>query len=230
MATSTTTDSVPELVDGERLDSAEFERRYHASSIRKAELIEGVVRVASPVTDDHSPAHGSATLWVGLYQIGTPHLIMGVEGTVRLDQSNQPQPDVHLRIAPGFGGGATRSADGYVEGPPELIVEVAVTSTRLDLGDKLEAYRRNGVPEYIVWRVRDRAIDWFRLRDGRYERLVPGDDGLIRSVVFAGLWLDPAALIRGDLPALNAAVLAGLATEEHAAFVARLAGAQQQQN
>ncbi len=228
MATTTTVESIPELVDGDRLDSAEFERRYHASAVRKVELIEGVVRVASPVADEHGPAHSLADIWVGFYRLATPHLISSVEGTVRLDRSNQPQPDVHLRIAPGFGGRATRSADGYVEGPPELIVEIAVTSTRLDLGDKLEAYRRNGVPEYLVWWVRNQAIDWFHLRDGIYERLTPGAEGLIRGVVFPGLWLDPAAMIRGDLLALNAAVQAGLATEEHAAFVAQLAGFQRQ--
>lgn len=222
MATTTTVDSVPELIDGDRMDSIEFERRYHASSIRKAELIEGVVRVASPVSDDHGPSHSLATIWVGLYQLATPHLVSAIEGTIRLDRSNQPQPDVHLRIAPGFGGQATRSVDGYVVGPPELIIEVAVSSASLDLGDKLEAYRRNGVAEYIVWQVKRQAIDWFRLHEGRYEKLMPGPGGIIRSLIFPGLWLDPGALIRGDLPAMNAAVLAGLATAEHAAFVARL--------
>ncbi len=225
MAITTTVDSIPELVDGDRLDSAEFERRYHASSIRKAELIEGVVRVASPVSRAHSLAHSLAHLWVGTYQMATPRVESGLDGTVRLDRSNQPQPDIHLLIAPGSGGRSTVSADGFFEGPPELVIEISISSASRDLREKLEVYRRNGVLEYLAWRVEDRAIDWFHLREGRYERLVPGAGGLIRSVVFPGLWLDPEAMIRGDLPALNAAVLAGLATEEHAALVARLGNA-----
>ncbi len=228
MAITTTVDSIPELVDGDRLDSAEFERRYHASAVRKAELIEGVVRVASPVSRKHGIAHQRASSWIGSYQLATPRVECSVDGTVRLDRSNQPQPDIHLLIAPEAGGRSTVSDDGYFVGPPELVIEIAISTASRDLGEKLEAYRRNGVLEYLVWRVEDRAIDWFHLRGGRYERLNPGPGGLIRGVVFPGLWLDPEALIRGDLPALNAAVLAGVATEEHAAFVAQLAGFQRQ--
>ncbi len=223
MATTTWADSIPELVDGDRMTAAEFERRYHASPhIRKAELIEGVVYVASPVSDEHGQPHAGFTQWLGFYQVGTPYLFSSVEGTVRLDDANQPQPDVHLRIAPGRGGQSTRSADRYVVGAPELVAEVAVSSKSLDLGARLEAYRRNHVREYLVWRVLDRAIDWFVLREGRFDRLVLGEGGIYRSEVFPGLWLDPETLIRGDLAAVFQVVQRGLATPEHAAFVERL--------
>ena len=102
------------------------------------------------------------------------------------------------------------------------MAEVAVSSKSTDLKEKLEAYRKNGIPEYVVWRVVDGAIDWFVLREGRYDRLPLGPDGFHRSEVFPGLWLDPAAMIRGDIAAVFQAVQLGLASPEHAAFVARL--------
>ena len=81
-----------------------------------------------------------------------------------------------------------------------------------------------GVKEYIVWRVQDHEIDWLALREGRYEPLAPGPDGLLRSEAFPGLWLDPAALLRGDLAVVLSTVRQGLASPEHAAFVAGLVG------
>ncbi len=223
MATTTQTGLVPELRDGDRLTVAEFERRYHAAPhIKKAELIEGLVFVASPVLDEQSQPHAELTTWLGLYRIATPHVIVASDGTIRLDMKNQPQPDVHPRIAADHGGQASRSEDGYVVGAPELVAEIAVSSAARDLGPKLEAYRRNGVREAIIWRVRDRAIDWFILRDGRFERLEPGEGGLTRSEVFPGLWLDPEALLRGDLVAVAEVVGRGLASPKHGDFVEAL--------
>jgi hypothetical protein len=83
-------------------------------------------------------------------------------------------------------------------------------------------YRRNGVCEYVVWRVWDREIDWFVLRASAYERLQPTADGVLRSEVFPGLWLDAGALIAGDLARAIAIVQQGLASAEHAEFTARL--------
>jgi len=185
-------------------------------------LIGGVVYVASPVSDVHGTPHSDLDQWIGFYRVGTPYLISSIEGTVRIDDLNQPEPDIHLRIDSAHGGQATLSADKYVKGTPELVIEISVSTKSYDLKDKLEAYRRGGAREYIVWRVPDKAIDWFILRDGRYDRLPLGLDGIYRSEVFPGLWLDTGALIDGDLPAIFQAVQLGLATEEHAAFVAKL--------
>ena len=91
-----------------------------------------------------------------------------------------------------------------------------------DLHAKLHVYRRNGVREYLVWRVLEQAIDWFVLHAGQYERLPVGANGWLRSAVFPGLWLDPAALVRGDLATVLAMVQQGLGSPEHATFVARL--------
>src|SRR5205807_9315194 len=109
-----------------------------------------------------------------------------------------------------------------VAGAPELAVEVASSSASYDLHVKLEIYRERGVREYLAWRVGDRAVDWLALRGDRYEPIAPGPDGILRSEVFPGLWLDPAALAAGDGPRLIAVLQQGLASPEHAAFVARL--------
>ena len=146
---------------------------------------------------------------------------MSDNATVRLDEDNELQPDALLRIETDRGGQARRSEDDYLEGPPELVAEVASSSVSIDLHAKLNVYRRNGVREYVVWRVQDGAIDWFILRGGEYQRLQPGSDGLIKSEVFPGLWLDVAAMLRGDLRTVLAALEQGTHSAEHAEFVRR---------
>lgn len=145
----------------------------------------------------------------------------GDNTTVRLDLENEPQPDAFLRIAPQCGG-QSRNDGKYVSGPPELIAEVSASSASYDLHDKLRAYQRNGVREYLVWRVWDSTIDWFGLRDERFERLPLTEAGQYQSKVFPGLWLDPAALLRGDFARVLAVLQQGIASPEHAAFVAKL--------
>ena len=105
------------------------------------------------------------------------------------------------------------------------MAEVASSSVSIDLTTKLHVYRRNGVREYVVWRVLDRAVDWFVLRDGQYARLVPDEEGLLRSEIFPGLWLDVPALLRGDVAGVLAAVQRGLTSLEHNAFVVHLSRA-----
>ena len=126
-------------------------------------------------------------------------------------------------IEPGQGGQALVSDDDYVEGAPELVAEVSASSVSIDLNSKLRAYQRNGVREYIVWRVRDSAVDWFVLRDDTFVPLTPSDDGLLRSLTFPGLWLDTAALVSGELARVLAVVQEGCRGEDHIAFVAKLA-------
>ena len=160
--------------------------------------------------------------FLGVYQIATPGVLGSDSGTIRLDLENEPQPDVFLRIVPECGGRSRVDDDGYVSGSPELIAEISVSSVSYDLHDKLHAYQRNGVREYLVWRVWESAIDWFALRDDRFEQLPPGEDGRYRSEVFPGLWLDLNALLCGDFACAMAVVQQGIASPEHAAFVALL--------
>jgi Uma2 family endonuclease len=214
---------IPPLRNGDRLTRDEFERRYEAMPhVHKAELIEGVVHLPSPVSaEEHGEPHFDLNGWLCLYRAHTPHVRGGDNSTLRLDLDNEPQPDGYLRLLPECGGQA-QLVDGYVTGAPELIVEIAASSVSYDLHDKLNAYRRNAVREYLVWRVWDAAVDWFILRGGRFE-LLPLVEGIYKSEIFPGLWLEPAAVLRGDLLRAFQVLQQGLSSPEHAAFVARLA-------
>ena len=222
--------AVPPLHNGDRLTAEEFLRRYEATEgCEHAELIAGRVFLdVMPVRQRaHSYPHSVLNGWLFNYHVSTPGTETGDNGTCRLSEEDVPQPDSFLRIVEECGGVTHLDDADYVVGGPELVCEVAASSVAYDLHDKLDAYRAHGVREYLVWRTEDAAVDWFALRgagdDAAYEPLPAGDDGLIRSEAFPGLRLDPAALLRRDLSAVLATLNAGLASDEHAAFAARLA-------
>lgn len=217
----------PPLNSGDRLSRAEFRRRYEAHpEIKKAELIEGRVYVPSPVRfEQHSSPHGDLVTWLGVYRASTPGVRGGDNGTVQLDYENEPQPDTFLRLEPAHGGKSRVTEDDYIEGPPELVVEVAASSAAYDLHEKRRAYQRSGIQEYLVAQVYEQRVDWFALREGVYEPLAPDERGVLRSEVFPGLWLQPAALWAADIAGLLAVLQEGLASPEHAAFVERLQAA-----
>lgn len=223
-----TTIKVPPLESGDRLTRLEFERRYQAMpQIKKAELIEGVVYVASPVRiANHGRPHAQIIGWLMVYSAATPGVDLADNATVRLDIDNEPQPDALLRLEPEVGGNSRISEDDYVEGAPELIVEIAASSASYDLNDKLNAYRRNGVQEYIVWQIYENRLDWFSLKEGKYVNLQPDAAGVIRSHIFLGLWLSVTALLEGKLAEVLAVLQQGLQTMEHQAFVKRLSSQQ----
>lgn len=218
--------AVPPLEPGDRLTRDEFERRYAAMpSLKKAELIEGVVYMPSPVrVRRHGNPHAQIVGWLINYQALTSGVEVADNATARLDLDNEPQPDAMLYIAPELGGQVRITPDDYINAAPELVGEVASSSASYDLDTKLHVYRRNGVQEYLVWRVLDRQIDWFVLSGGRYEPLEPDERGVLRSPLFPGLWLDTGALLRGDLAGALRTLAEGTSTAEHAAFVGRLAG------
>jgi Uma2 family endonuclease len=197
------TNSAPTLTileNGDRLDRLEFERRYTASSIKKAELIEGLVYVASPLRfTPHAEPHGRIIGWLIAYQAMMTGLKVGIEPTVRLDADNEPQPDAVLFR---LGGNAQVDEDGYITGSPELIVEIAASTVSYDLHAKKRSYERNGVKEYIVWRTLDQAIDWFILENDKYVELAADDAGIIHSREFEGLRLNVTAILNGDMSAV----------------------------
>ena len=219
-----TEEAIPALENGDRLSRAEFERRYEAMPhLRKAELIEGVVYMPSPVRlHRHGRPHGHLIGWLAAYEARTPGLFLADNSTVRLDLDNEPQPDVLLLVDPERGGQARISDDDYVEGAPEMVAGIAVSSASYDTNAKKKVYRRNGVREYLVWRVLDREIDWFVLREGSYEKLAKDDSGILKSEIFPGLWLDPEALLRGDLATVLDTLQEGLKSAEHQGLVERL--------
>lgn len=188
----------PSLESGDRLTRAEFHRRYLAWPKKgKAELVEGVVYVTSPVSALHGGPHADVMLWLGTYRVKHPELRLHDNVTVYLDPENEVQPDACLwREEPG---GPHLNDEGYIEGAPQLVVEIAVSSASYDLHDKLRAYRRNGVREYVVWRVEEHAFDWFRLREGAYVPVEPDAHGVIESETFPGLRLHREKMLAGDL-------------------------------
>jgi hypothetical protein len=215
---------IPRLEQGDRLSGPEFLRRYEAMpELKKAELIDGVVYMSSPVSaENHGEQHATTMCWLTLFPIWTPGVRVFDNTTVQLDLDNIPQPDGLLLIDPRCGGQAFINADGFVERGPELAAEIAASSVSYDLGVKMQMYRRHKIREYVVWRVQDQAIDWFILRGSKYVPLTPDDQGILRSKIFPGLWMDPAAMLRHDHAAVLRLLQQGCATPEHAAFVAKL--------
>lgn len=223
-STPTAEPPIPPLENGDRLSREEFLRRAEAmTGVAKIERIEGIVYMQAALRFvQHGGPHARFMAWLGVYQAYTPGTEQGDNSTLHLDQDNDPQPDAFLRIAPECGGRSRTTEDGYIEGAAELVGEIAASSISFDLHLKLNVYRRNAVQEYIVWNVAAQEIAWFRLRSGQFDRLAADAAGLLKSEVFPGLWLDPAALTRGDMAAVLAILQQGLASPEHAAFVETL--------
>ena len=219
---STHTVNLPALVNGQRLSQIQFHERYEAMPPgTRAELINGVVAMPSPVGPEHGRAHVPALVWLSYYQEHTPGIDVLDNTSTVMGTKSEPQPDALLRILPEYGG-RTQVDRRFVLGTPELVIEVAHSSRYTDLGPKLEDYERAGVFEYVVRALEPDEVQWFVLRKGRFVELPIGDDGIYRSEVFPGLWLDTDALIAGDTRRLRAVLDKGIASDEHAAFVARL--------
>lgn len=212
------------LTSGDRLTRREFERRYEAMPENfKAELIEGVVYVASPVRyASHGAPHIQLATWLGVYCAATPGVSMADNATVRIDPFNEVQPDAFLRLEPEAGGRSHITPDDYIEGSPELIVEIAASSAAYDLREKKTIYQRNGVREYLIWQIYEQHLDWFYLHQDEYELLLPDADSITRSHVFPGLHLDTTALLAGDLARVLSVLQAGIATDAHVAFRDRI--------
>jgi len=215
--------TLPPLLAGQELDQPTFHERYEAMPPGTwAELIGGVVYMPSPLFEPHGEIDGDVGLWLSHYKRFTKGVRSPRNVSTILGPKSEVQPDLQLRI-PEELGGLTRIVGGYVNGPPELVVEISKSSRRIDLGLKKDDYERSGVLEYVVAAIEPNQIRWFVRREGRFVDMAPGPDGVFRSEVFPGLWLDPRALFFGDLDGIIAVLEQGLATPEHAALVGRLA-------
>ncbi len=203
------TTSTPVLLEsGDRLSRDEFHRRYCARpDIRKAELVLGVVYVPSPIRSPfHGEPHSLADLWLGTFAARDPSLRLSIDPTLILGDDSEVQPDLVLFREPAVGAALQRTDDGYLEGAPEFVMEIAASSASYDLHDKLDAYRLAGVQEYVVWRVLDHQIDWFHFLGDAYVRIEPDTGGMIGSAVFSGLRLPIAAMLAGDRAGILAAL------------------------
>ena len=214
----------PPLRDGDCLTREEFLRRWDAMpEMKRAELIGGIVYMASPVSNIHRSYQARLNGWLWCYAAATPGCDLGSTGTWLMPGGDVPQPDLDLRILPERGG-QSRMEGKYPAGAPELIVEVSYTTSVRDAGEKLRLYERSGVREYLIAQPERKQLNWRESVNGRYREIAPDIDGWLRSRVFPGLWLDPAALWDGNLPGLAAAIQKGAATIEHTEFVRKLAG------
>src|SRR5947209_8488780 len=137
---------LPPLVSGERLDQKAFHARYELMPEKvKAELVEGIVYMASPLTPRHGRPHARLMGWLALYHEATPGTDFVDNTTVILGTHSEPQPDAALLIAPEIGGQCRENADGYLEGAPEFVAEVALSSEAYDLHAKRRDYEKQGV-------------------------------------------------------------------------------------
>jgi Uma2 family endonuclease len=217
---------VPLLDTGYHLSQPEFHRRYALMpEVKRAELIEGVVFMGSPLSRAHSDATFAISGWLHAYVSETPGTSGGNGASTILDHDNEYQPDAHLLIEPRHGGQTSLSEGKYIKGAPELVAEVALSSLAHDLHAKRDVYRRNGVREYIVWSLPDARLHWFDFAAGDEARIETDARGLLRSRTFPGLWLDAAALLAGDLKKVLAVAQRGVASAEHRNFMKKLAAA-----
>lgn len=215
---------MPRLENGDHLTAHEFLRRYEAMpQVKKAELIEGVVYMGSPVRlKQHAGPDGIIQTWLGYYAARTPGTEHATNATSRLDVENVPQPDALLRLLPKHGGRSTIDSAGYLAGPPELAAEICASSASVDLHDKFRAYRRARILEYLVWQTVEARFAWFQLEQDDYQPKRADAQGIIRSSVFPGLWLNENALLAQDSAKVMDTLELGLGSPEHGAFLARL--------
>ncbi len=206
---------------GDKMTREEFHRVYEQTPDGfTAELVGGIVYVASPLSRQHGIPHGLLVSSMNAYVAQTPGTETSDNTTVLLGDEGEPQPDAYLRITPEAGGQSATSADDYVEGPPELVTEIALSSRAIDLHAKLDDYRRYGVQEYIVVVPRDNRVRWFNLASNSEKEIAA--DGIVRSAQFPGLWLHTDAIVGNDYHRAMSALKEGLQSAEHAAFVERL--------
>ena len=138
-----------------------------------------------------------------------------------MGDGEEPEPDATLRVlTPEQDLAEEEEYGGYAVGPDGLVVEASDTTRRRDAGPKRDDSERRGVPEYLMLDVVARRAVWLVRDGGGFIEVTPGPAGLLKSRRFPGLWLDPAAFVAGDGTALKAALAAGLASPEHASFVA----------
>lgn len=210
--------------NGEHLNAREFLRRYATAPEHiKAELIQGIVYMGSAVrAKQHGIPDALIQTWLGFYAACTPGVESAANSTTSLSNDDVPQPDAILQIVAECGGQSRIDEDGYIVGAPELVCEVAASSSAIDAHEKRESYAAYGVREYLLWRTVDEQLDWWFLHEGVYRSLPEDCDSIIRSKAFPGLWLDRAALLQKNRFRLIECLQRGLQSAEHHSFVAEL--------
>ena len=209
--------------NGDEMDQPTFHALYETTPEGfRAELIEGVVYFKMPVQLNHGRPQAKMATWISIYSAETPETDVGVAPTLKLGLTSEPEPDACLFLSPEGGGNCEIDEEDYLLGPPELVVEIANTTKATDLGRKKRDYERAGVKEYIVVMPSELKVIWFHRQKDRFVNLLPSSDGCIRSICFPGLWLKSDEVFSKSASAILRTLRLGLASPEHAAFVAKL--------
>ena len=217
-------ESVPPLENGDHLDQKTFHERYEAMPPNvRAELIGGIVFMSSPLKPRHGTSGTRLSQWLAGYVDDTPGTETMENTTNILGPDSELQPDGCLLILPEYGGQVWEDEKGYLNGAPEWVGEVSDSSESIDLSRKKSDYEKAGVREYMVAALRAKQVYWFARKRGKFRQVNTDADGIFRSMVFPGLWLDPAAFLKRDGKRVLAMLQRGLASPEHVAFVGKLA-------
>ena len=214
---------VPPFENGDCMDQKAFHALYEKTPHGfKAELIGGVVHMASPVSKPHGRTHRRLCRWLDGYVDETPG-VEGYDNTTNIQgEKSEPQPDLTLIVEPEYGGLTGEDSKGCIVGPAELVIEIAHSSVSIDRHAKFRDYERVGVREYMIVITKSERIEWYGRGKKGFESISPEGDGTVRSRVFPGLWLDPAGIFARSSKRLLAVLNEGLATEELAKFAAKL--------
>jgi len=217
------TRTLPPLENGDHLDQPTFHARYEAMpEDYHAQLIGGIVYMASPQKLPHSKGQQMLSHWLGEYTLATPGTDAIANNTQILGPESEPEPDGCLFILPERGGQVFIDEDEYLNGAPELVAEVSWSTESIDLNQKKLDYQKAGVREYVVLALRMQQVFWFVRQRGKYKEVSLPADGIFRSRVFPGLRLDAEAMLGNDRRRVLSALKQGLASPEHAAFLAKL--------
>lgn len=212
------------LQNGDFMTQKEFHRRYeNYPEDEKFELIGGIVYMASPLGREHGTYHPHLSLVLSCYEAATPGVEVADNMTTILGEESEPQPDLMLRRLTEYDGQSHYNAKNYLHGAPELVAEIAHSSRAIDMNRKRLDYFEAGVQEYLVLCIEERELHWCHFPSR--QKLRPNRQGVWKSRVFPGLWLDGPALIARDSARLIATAQRGTASPEHAAFVKRLLAA-----
>jgi Uma2 family endonuclease len=215
---------IPPFENGDRMDQKTFHALYLQTPRGfHAELIEGVVHVPSPASARHARPQRMFCQWLGEYSDSTPGTDAFDNITSVMSESSEPQPDLSLIVLPEAGGQTRLTREEYLQGAPELAIEISNTTATVDLNAKMRDYERYGVQEYLVVIMREREVRWFVRRKDRFTPMKPDADGVLKSKLFPGLWLDTAGVFDRTARRLLATLRQGLASAEHAKFAAKLA-------
>jgi len=164
----------------------------------RADLLDGKIIRDSPAI----PIHGMVVTWLTvLLHNYTEKLDLGkvlnATVTVRLTIYNSPEPDIFFISKKRLG----IIIDKYVNGPPDLCVEVISRSSRkYDRGRKFVLYAEHGVKEYWIIDPLKNTVEWFENHDGEFVQIQPDAQGRLHSKILPGFWLKPEWLAANPLP------------------------------